>query len=644
MSLITDTEWTIQQIRSMYLKSDDPLAERIITFPNIDPTLRQQQQQQQSISGSLDSDSMEITLQNYSAAGDQNTSSVQQQQQQQQSLFFDYQNAYVTEDVKEKSMCYSPNIQHITSDVLKINKLRVGQHQSQQLQQSRVDQTQGVNTSKKDLRQQQQQQQQQQPAIALPQPPPIPDKASLEKLKSADSLNAIKAQLLEFTPVQVVPVQQTKSLLTAKVKSGAQNSNPFKDYSHICGRGDLAPVTLRIYFPSSAQATKASIIVVKRDASVEDVVGYALYCYVEEKRLPAIASSNSDGKQLVQFWNLRIVEDEGEVDEDFPALERNRKIQKFAFDQFAVCPSENMQQKLQKQRQEQQQQQQQQQSGQSSAFGPNVTGNDKRNAPAPVSGKTSLPPISASKSNNNNNSRPDQSLSMMDLNRNPNVRSSLLFIKVHLYSTLEVKQTTTVSVPADMLLGDVLAFCAKKRKIDPSDYTLKMADTKTDVPLDKTIGASGLTELCLLKKDRGPSAGDIFLRPPEEMEQDVDYDEPQYIPDEYTSVYKRYNVTRKMPMIMSKIERIMAIDGDYIYFMPPENRNFFDSVKTVSFHIANIVSCKQAKKSTTFKMVIVKDNGKQDTKTYEFDAQSPSEAQEICTKIHFMTQFYKIKK
>ena len=80
-----------------------------------------------------------------------------------------------------------------------------------------------------------------------------------------------------------------------------------------------------------------------------------------------------------------------------------------------------------------------------------------------------------------------------------------VFVKVHLYSTLEVKQTTTVSLPGDMLLSEVLVVCCKKRKIDPNDYTLKMADTKTDIPLDRTLESLGLTELCLLKKDRGPS-------------------------------------------------------------------------------------------------------------------------------------------
>jgi hypothetical protein len=37
-----------------------------------------------------------------------------------------------------------------------------------------------------------------------------------------------------------------------------------------------------------------------------------------------------------------------------------------------------------------------------------------------------------------------------------------------------------------------------------------------------------------------------------------------------------------MPMFVGRQDRIFAVDGDYIRIMPPENRNLFDTVKTVS--------------------------------------------------------------
>jgi len=54
-------------------------------------------------------------------------------------------------------------------------------------------------------------------------------------------------------------------------------------------------------------------VVVKRDSTVEDVVGYALYQYTDEARLPPALSS-------IEAYSLRIVEDDGAIDDDFPGF------------------------------------------------------------------------------------------------------------------------------------------------------------------------------------------------------------------------------------------------------------------------------------------------------------------------------------
>lgn len=134
--------------------------------------------------------------------------------------------------------------------------------------------------------------------------------------------------------------------------------------------------------------------------------------------------------------------------------------------------------------------------------------------------------------------------------------------------------------------------------------------------------------------------GDIFLRPPEE--DDIEGETVNsYETDQYTSVYKRYLVTRKIPMIMSKQERVLAIDGDYVYILPSnENRNLFDPVKTHSFHVSSVTSCKQVKKHpVSFKISFKKDGDI--VKTYEFEATTVPEASEICGRISFMSRFSK---
>jgi hypothetical protein len=78
-----------------------------------------------------------------------------------------------------------------------------------------------------------------------------------------------------------------------------------------------------------------------------------------------------------------------------------------------------------------------------------------------------------------------------------------VFLKVHLYSTLEVKQTTIMQMPVNIPMSEVFVRICSKRKYDPKDYILKMADTKTDAPLEQTLEQLKATEFCVLKRSSG---------------------------------------------------------------------------------------------------------------------------------------------
>lgn len=117
------------------------------------------------------------------------------------------------------------------------------------------------------------------------------------------------------------------------------------------------------------------------------------------------------------------------------------------------------------------------------------------------------------------------------------------------------------------------------------------------------------------------------MRPPEETvgspDSQTDNATKAYISEEFSAVYKKYTIWRKTNM-MGRQERILAVDGDYIYILPSEQKNFFDNLKTISFHISSVLSCLQSKKSSpTFKISFQKDR---ETKVYEFDAVNPQEA------------------
>ncbi|OAD72292.1 hypothetical protein PHYBLDRAFT_39069 [Phycomyces blakesleeanus NRRL 1555(-)] len=94
-----------------------------------------------------------------------------------------------------------------------------------------------------------------------------------------------------------------------------------------------------------------------------------------------------------------------------------------------------------------------------------------------------------------------------------------------------------------------------------------------------------------------------------------------------------------MPMFVGKRASVLAIDGDYIHLMPPEHKGMFDSVKTTSFHVSAIRTCKVSKKLPShFKIVVMKER---DYKTYALEAESAKEAYDICSRIKFLIQVTK---
>jgi len=132
---------------------------------------------------------------------------------------------------------------------------------------------------------------------------------------------------------------------------------------------------------------------------VENVIGYTLYEYTDQGRQPM-------PMDILSAYSLRIVEDNGIIDDDFPgkkiflkkkqkklliistALERTRMIEKFSFDQFALVEAPRQQVLAAEQA--------------------------KKQKPQKV---------------------------------------EQLFLKVHMYSTLEIKQTSTIQVASDQLVS-----------------------------------------------------------------------------------------------------------------------------------------------------------------------------------------------
>lgn len=128
-------------------------------------------------------------------------------------------------------------------------------------------------------------------------------------------------------------VQTRPSMLTSQIKvNQAGFDNPLEEYVSASGKSERKPLKLKMYMPCSDEPQKAWEVIVRTDVNVSNAIGFALYCFMKEKRTPALPDDLCNANK----WTLRIVEDDGEPDEDFPALDRTRMISAYSFDEFAL--------------------------------------------------------------------------------------------------------------------------------------------------------------------------------------------------------------------------------------------------------------------------------------------------------------------
>jgi len=106
--------------------------------------------------------------------------------------------------------------------------------------------------------------------------------------------------------------------------AATNTTNPFSDlYSGISGRGvpPSASMTATVFFPFAREpAGKPMTLSVRKDATVEEVLGFALWSYWEDGWLPRLDEDpNAPEEKLSAVgWVLKIAEEDGEVDGDFP--------------------------------------------------------------------------------------------------------------------------------------------------------------------------------------------------------------------------------------------------------------------------------------------------------------------------------------
>lgn len=146
-----------------------------------------------------------------------------------------------------------------------------------------------------------------------------------------NSLNFLRTsegdEMFARKPISPPPKKPPTSNLSRMLASqSGMTDNPFTElYGAISGRGDSSAITLDVYFPHSKQPFEAVKINVRKDATVEEAIGFGLWTYWEQKLEPKLdegLGGDDDRQRTTRLsgigWSLRIAEDDGEVDEDFP--------------------------------------------------------------------------------------------------------------------------------------------------------------------------------------------------------------------------------------------------------------------------------------------------------------------------------------
>ncbi|KAJ4304390.1 Component of a membrane-bound complex containing the Tor2p kinase [Collariella sp. IMI 366227] len=476
-----------------------------------------------------------------------------------------------------------------------------------------------------------------------------------------------------MSTIRPLSMIQPKSLLSAALRAKkTKPALPFESFASLSGQGDPNPILLRIYAPFSKKPSQPFEVRIRRTVhqgeggdrvvTVVDLIGLSLWRYNEEKLEPSLPGD----KLNANWWMLRMVEEDGEVDDDFPPLERKKPLLTFtsannkagrsranskAFDNFALVRASPEQFE-----ENQRITPQPEQKTVAEEDDKDVT---PRNTPRPA--ESNIPPPSQPRENPLLNSAYRANTTIFadvpQLAQPTNVpsRGEKRLLRIHIHSSdIAPGQMITLDVNSDTWLAEVLDTACRKRQLDKANHVLKLPHSGTVVLLDRTVASLGnVTDLDLYRRrfaTDGPlmtgSLSSSSPRPPLSSDnaswtkgkksklmgthplakEVLKQDELGAVPN-----YKKYTVWRKQPMRLLS-EKLFAIDGEYIHIMPASGGKLAEADgKSTTVHFSNVVGCKVSRKHpTNFKLVVYKST---ESKRYDFVTSSPEYAAEIVTEL-----------
>ncbi|GAB1320506.1 Component of a membrane-bound complex containing the Tor2p kinase [Madurella fahalii] len=476
-----------------------------------------------------------------------------------------------------------------------------------------------------------------------------------------------------MSTIRPLSMMQPKSLLSAALKAKkTKPALPFDGFASLSGQGDPNPITLRIYAPFSRTPSKPFEVLIRRTVhqgeggdrvvTVADLIGLSLWRYNEEKLEPPLPND----KLNVNWWVLRMVEEDGELDDDFPPLERKKPLVSFTtannkagrsrsnskvYDIFALAPaSQDEFEENQRTTPEFEQE-------------GNAEEDDKDPTPRSTPRPEAVLHVPAQPRENPllNTAYRANTTMFADMPQSqptnaPTARGEKRLLRIHIHSSdIAPGQMLTLDVSTETWLAEVLDIACRKRQLDKANHVLKLPHSGTVVMLDRTVASLGsITDLDLYRR-RFATDGPLIMTgsPSSSSPRPLLFSDnaswtktkrskllgthplaKEVLKQDELGVgsnYKKYTVWRKQPMRLLS-EKLFAIDGDYIHIMPASGGKMADGDgKLTTVHFSNVVGCKVSRKHpTNFKLVVYKST---ESKRYDFVTSSQEYAAEIVEEL-----------
>ncbi|KAF4123228.1 hypothetical protein GMORB2_6778 [Geosmithia morbida] len=340
-----------------------------------------------------------------------------------------------------------------------------------------------------------------------------------------------------MSTIRPMSVMQPKSLLSAALKARENKpSIPFQKFAHLSGQGTRGSIAVRVYPAFSDDPGKSFEVLIRprvqdgqnveRVVTVVDLIGLSLYRYNEEKRDPSLRPERLN----VNWWTLRMVEEGGEVDDDFPPFERTKPLSSFttvnnanmrgggrmrsnstAYDEFALVEAsadefeENKQVTPEEDEEEQQQQgsKEDEQSAQQLKAQTPATASAAPTTAAPVDGeggaggnsmtvpsdRPRMNPILTTTYRPNTPLADKPAMPPTTVNT---MRGQQKLLRIHMMlSDTAPGQTVTVDVTTDTYLAEVLEVVCSKRQLDKGNHVLKLPGSGAVVMIDRPVSSIG---------------------------------------------------------------------------------------------------------------------------------------------------------